>query len=260
MFALFNVDQSTSQEYESRSRRAIEQFLRFVGLHDKMPSITFHQFNQKARENPLSVPSGNNLPLHVALNSSHKTLIGKYKLLIQERERYSIVKEPVGEGGDISLHNTYRIEPDEVKVVSQKIEPVVISANINPVSSYSMAPAETLHYMLRKTTVENTARMLTSIWRQKYKKKGSMPIEVIDSHSIECTRQEEAVVHAALHLFLEQQQNEMGVPRRGIERFISDQLSDDSYSKVPEIRKKMEQEGVRKVFQDYIQNSSLLFK
>ena len=253
-FLPLNLNEDSFKEYIFRSERRISEFFSFIGLEDRLLEIEYHNL---AITTKLEHPSENKIPLYITFKFFSTALIGKYKAKIDKRSVTIIGKEEDDLGGEIRLESTYRVDKEKIELISHKVHPILISADISAIQSYTSPPAETLHYILRKPTYKSVERDVNDFWI-KLGKPDILPKNFFDETTWEGMRREEGVVHAALHLFVESKEKEIGLSIDEIKANNSD-YTKDVYRYIPYVRKLMEAEGCKKIVKKYLENPRLIF-
>lgn len=254
LFNEWSVSSGFFEEYALRSKKHIAQFFDFVDLSSALPHIEFHLLGKKGEIKR----SDENIHFYVAHEVFDSPLIGNYELNSLGSGKYLLLSLEENLGGGFSLEVGAHLDKNRISLNASST-PIVLSAGIHPVKSYNSPPAETLHYVLCKSTLKGIEEEVNKIWEKKEEPR-KLEIEWLNPIIQEGFQREEGIVHAALNQFVRKNRRAIGVSSKELERMLDTYKSDTRYRYVPSLEKQMEREGGNKIVRKYFANhKSIIF-
>ncbi len=255
-FDLFDVEERIFKKYVSKNRKAINEFFSYAGLEDRIKNLDI-KFEKLKKEKKLENPQDNKITFYVALQL-FDCVVGRYFLDVNGRKGRADVISEESFAGEFNTGSNFYFSNHGIKLKFQDTSPIVISAGIDAIRSYTTPSAEMLHYFLRKTTAKSIEREINKKWESLGKLRG-LAISSIEEIMEEAVKREEGIVHGAINSFVEENGKRMGLTENELKKYLSS-YQESRYMHIPFVMDLIKKKGCKEVVRNYLEEPRIIFK
>lgn len=242
--AFTGIDGRVVEGLAARQRSLIEEVCDYAGLD--APAIEMAPLTPATR---LEGRDDDVLRLYVVYEHA-EMLTGRYDASDLE----GTVKRK-GPGGQCDSSGDIMFTREGFVLEGARNAPAIVEFGDDATMSCSSPLAETLHWLLRRTTLRNICAQTTADWR---KAGSTLPCTVSPGQNIGAESQkEEAVVHATLDAFLRTNRGRLGLDEGELSRYM--RRPQEAYARTPAAHAYLEKNGARALVQAYLTDPSLIF-
>lgn len=249
-FKEFNANEKVWKEYENRALKNTTNFFKYIGLGDKIPSIKLERLNENTE---LILPTEEIVPVYVVQQATDVQVTGEYKVRTKLGVTHVRIIKNDFVGGSIDRKYSLKVKEDGKFDLESKNGPIIISAGIEPISSYWAVPCEVLHNQISRNTLNWMGNTIHKrILSNQFKEKDYLGIQD------EAIKLEEGFVHGASESFVEANLKKEGFSDKQKQTLFNRLSTVPEYEYIAQVKAMMDKSGASNVFKSTSTNYNLL--
>ncbi len=249
-FKEFDGNDKVWKEYQDRALRNTTNFFSHIGLEGKVPQIKLERLNENTQIVP---PTEEIVPVYIVQEATDVQITGEFKIKTKLGVTHVRTLRNDYVGGSLDRKYKLDIKSDGNFELESKNAPVIISAGIEPISSYWAVPCEVLHNQLSRNTLnwmgDNIHKRIKA---NQFKREDYFKIQE------EAIKLEEGLVHGASESFVDVNLGKEGFNKKKKEVFFDRLSTVPEYVYIPQVKAMMDRDGCKTVFQKALTNYNLL--